>query len=88
MLGLKRPDILEMPIDAVILESVVTWLIGEALNNSSTVDRLWSFLPTLYTGKQSEGGFHVVSSNVNHESHLLVLHRILCIPSVIQLGAC
>lgn len=50
-LGLERPDVLEGPIDVVILESLVTFVAGEVTGNSSHVDRVWTFLPPLYTGE-------------------------------------
>ncbi|KAG8979762.1 hypothetical protein FRB93_009802 [Tulasnella sp. JGI-2019a] len=49
MLGLKRPDILEGPIDFVILESIAIAILGEVTDKSYFVDRAWSFLPTLTT---------------------------------------
>ncbi|KAG9049109.1 hypothetical protein FS837_011121 [Tulasnella sp. UAMH 9824] len=48
-LNLQRQDVLEGPIDFVILESIVTFLAGEITGNSSHVDRVWTFLPPLYT---------------------------------------
>lgn len=50
-LSLERPDVLEGPIDVVILESLVTFVLTELTGNSSQVDRVWTFLPPLYTGK-------------------------------------
>ncbi|KIO34680.1 hypothetical protein M407DRAFT_16643 [Tulasnella calospora MUT 4182] len=46
---LQRQDVLEGPIDFVIVESLVTFLAGEITGNSSHVDRVWTFLPPLYT---------------------------------------
>ncbi|KAG8885413.1 hypothetical protein FRB97_001136 [Tulasnella sp. 331] len=44
-----RADVLEGPIDFVILESIVIAIWGEVTQKSYAVDRLWSFLPTLTT---------------------------------------
>ena len=52
-IDLQRPDVLEGPIDVVILESIITFVITELTGNSSHVDRVWTFLPPLYTGNAS-----------------------------------
>lgn len=51
-LDFHRADVLEGPIDFVILESIVIAIWGEVTQKSYAVDRLWSFLPTLTTGEQ------------------------------------
>jgi len=43
------PDYLDWPAQFCLLTTVVTWLASVVTSNVSQVDRLWTFLPTIYT---------------------------------------
>ena len=76
-LNLQRPDVLELPIDIVVLESLITFVADEVTGNSSNVDRLWTFLPPLYTG------ISVLLCLGYAEYRRSILH----IPAAVQLGS-
>lgn len=43
------PPYLDWPAQFCLLLTVVTWLLSIVTSNVSQVDRLWTFLPTIYT---------------------------------------
>ncbi|KAF8802518.1 integral membrane protein [Phlegmacium glaucopus] len=43
------PPYLDWPVQFCFLLTVVTWLVSIVTSNVSQVDRLWTFLPTIYT---------------------------------------
>ncbi|KAG8969110.1 hypothetical protein FRC03_004425 [Tulasnella sp. 419] len=44
-----RPDVLDVPITFLTFNIIWTWLAAEITGNSSQVDRVWTFLPPLYS---------------------------------------
>lgn len=48
MVFFSVPPYLDWPVQFCLLTTVVTWVLSLVTSNVSQVDRLWTFLPTLY----------------------------------------